>query len=182
MRPVLRRADSVKKMRDAVLDSQVSVYAAHRLDGAIDAAEKYVERFLPDGAAVAARGDQVDGISAATENGRRPVDALHRGQRFSTKLKRRLTERTISEARALQHGSKEAVHIVRYAATLLVSDPRLAAQRARELWQYLSADEPDNQARPQSLEQLIVLVVREFARKVVHLTNYVVRRTAEIPR
>lgn len=210
VRPVLKRADSVKAIRDAMLDSQVSVYAAHRIDGAIDAADKYVERFLPDdtnhsggsggsGSGDGSNSDCVDGHNGTAAGGcnddgaeggegdddrlaSRPVHTLHKGKRFSKKLKRRLTQRTISEARALQHGSREAVHIVRYACELLVRDPRQAYRRAGELWQYLSDEEPDNQARPRTLEQLIVLVVREAARKAVHLTNYVVRTTAKIPR
>lgn len=45
-------------------------------------------------------------------------------------------------------------------------------QKARELWTYLSNDEPENQARPQTIEELIVLVTRESARRLVHLVNY----------
>lgn len=47
VRPVLKRANSVKHIGSAVLDSRVSSYAADRIDGAIDAADKYVERYLP---------------------------------------------------------------------------------------------------------------------------------------
>lgn len=187
VRPVLKRADSVKKMRDAVLDGSMSVYAAQRLDGAIDAADMYVERFLPADQAAdpvdGAPADEADGSGEAVATEVTPNGESCRAHtlRFSKKLKRRLTQRTISEARALQHGSREAVHIGRYAAELLVRDPRQAARRATELWRYLSADEPDNQARPRTLEQLIVLVLRETARKAVHLVNWVVRRTAAVP-
>lgn len=181
VRPVLKRADSVKAIRDAMLDSQVSVYAAHRIGGAIDVADKYVERFLPDANGV----DCTDADSGCVDQrltSSRPVHTMHKGQLFSKKLKRRLTQRTMIEARALQNGSREAVHFVRYACELIVRDPRQACRRAAELWQYLSGDEPDNQARPQTLEQLIVLMVRESARKGVHLTNLAVRVVARIPR
>lgn len=45
--------------------------------------------------------------------------ALHHGQRFSRKLKRRLTQRTLAEARALKKQSKEAINILIYAAELV---------------------------------------------------------------
>lgn len=47
VRPVLKRADSVKLIGNAVLDSRVSAYAADRIEGAIDVADKYVEKYLP---------------------------------------------------------------------------------------------------------------------------------------
>lgn len=47
VRPVLQRAGSVKQLGTAVLDSQLSTYAADRIDGAIDVADKYVEKYLP---------------------------------------------------------------------------------------------------------------------------------------
>ncbi len=50
----------------------------------------------------------------------------------------------------------------------------------RKLWNYLSEDEPENQARPQTLEQLIVLLTRESARKMVHVTNYLFRSIGNV--
>lgn len=47
VRPVIRRANSVKHIGNVVLDNRVSSYAANRIDGAIDAADKYVEKYLP---------------------------------------------------------------------------------------------------------------------------------------
>lgn len=55
VRPVLKRAGSVKQIGTAVLDSRVSTYAADRIDGALDVADKYVDRYLPSSAT-----DQVD--------------------------------------------------------------------------------------------------------------------------
>lgn len=45
--PVLKRADSFKHIGSSVLDSRVSTYAADRIDKAIDAADVYVEKYLP---------------------------------------------------------------------------------------------------------------------------------------
>lgn len=45
--PVLKRADSIKHIGSSVLDSRVSTYAANRIDQAIDAADVYVEKYLP---------------------------------------------------------------------------------------------------------------------------------------
>lgn len=55
-------------------------------------------------------------------------------------------------------------------------------QKAKELWGYLSADEPENQARPVTLEQLIVLLTRESARRVVHLVNFSANVASNIPK
>lgn len=64
-------------------------------------------------------------LSAAAnnvENGdkeSRAIHTFHKGQRLSRKLKRRITQRTILEARALKKHSKEAIHILIYAAELV---------------------------------------------------------------
>lgn len=47
VQPVLHRAESVKQLGSAVLESPLSTYAVDRIDGVIDVADKYVERFLP---------------------------------------------------------------------------------------------------------------------------------------
>lgn len=109
----------------------------------------------------------------------------------------------MAEVNALKKQSKEAVHILIYAAELvwffkihlktkqksdfvpilqIVTDPRQAVQKAKELWAFLSGPEPENQARPQTLEQLIVLLTRESARRVVHLINYTGSSIAQVPR
>lgn len=47
MKPVLSRANSMKNLGHAVLESRVSNYAAGRIDGALVVCDKYVERYLP---------------------------------------------------------------------------------------------------------------------------------------
>lgn len=173
VKPVLQRAESVKKMGVAVLDSKVTSYAAERIDGALDAADKYVDKYLPS--------ETDENNDDASSNHKdeaelKAVQVYHHGQRFSKKLKRRLTERTIIEAKALQNHSKKTVHIVLYAIELILTEPRLAMKKASEQWQLLSKDEPENQARPQNVEELIVLVTRESARKFVHLINYTTKK------
>ncbi|KAH8347223.1 hypothetical protein KR059_006812, partial [Drosophila kikkawai] len=215
VRPVLKRADSVKQIGNAVLESPLTTYAADRIDGAFTAGDKFVDKYLVP---IRTDQDQADGkwLSAIRSRGytkhksnhrdghsqishirfagpqeddneagpdeRGAIKAIHHGQRFSRKLKRRLTQRTIAEARALKKQSKEAIHVLIYAAELIATDPKQAVQRAKELWVYLSADEPENQARPATLEQLIVLLTRESARRVVHLVNFTAHVAANIPR
>lgn len=53
------------------------------------------------------------------DNESKAIHTFHKSQRFSRKLKRRLTQRTILEARALKKQSKEAIHILIYAAELV---------------------------------------------------------------
>lgn len=64
----------------------------------------------------------------------------------------------------------------------IVTDPKKALEKGNELWKYLSQDEPENQARPQTLEQLIVLLTRESARRVVHLVNFTSNAASNLPR
>ncbi|XP_037728734.1 lipid storage droplets surface-binding protein 1 isoform X2 [Drosophila subpulchrella] len=181
VRPVLKRADSVKLIGNAVLESPLTTYAADRIDGAFTAGDKFVDKYL-----VPIQTDQTDGPQEddndTVPDERGAIKAIHHGQRFSRKLKRRLTQRTIAEARALKKQSKEAIHVLIYAAELIATDPKQAVQKAKELWVYLSADEPENQARPATLEQLIVLLTRESVRRVVHLVNFSAHMAANIPR
>ncbi|XP_033162551.1 lipid storage droplets surface-binding protein 1 [Drosophila mauritiana] len=183
VRPVLKRADSVKQIGNAVLESPLTTYAAERIDGAFTAGDKFVDKYLVP---IQTDQDQTDGPQEddndAVPDEKGAIKAIHHGQRFSRKLKRRLTQRTIAEARALKKQSKEAIHVLFYAAELIATDPKQAVQKAKELWVYLSADEPENQARPATLEQLIVLLTRESARRVVHLVNFSAHVAANIPR
>lgn len=43
----MKRADSMKQLGNTVLASKYTVYAAESLDGALDVAEKYVDKYLP---------------------------------------------------------------------------------------------------------------------------------------
>lgn len=56
VKPVLKRADSVKQIGNAVLESPITTYAAERLDGALTAGDKFVDKYL-----VPIDGDQTDG-------------------------------------------------------------------------------------------------------------------------
>ncbi|XP_041766382.1 lipid storage droplets surface-binding protein 1 isoform X1 [Anopheles merus] len=181
MKPVLSRANSMKNLGHAVLESRVSNYAAGRIDGALVVCDKYVERYLPTEPQ-----DQPDSCGAAPtaddSNEMHVVKTFHRGQQLSRKLKRRLTFRTRQELSALKKQSTEAVHVVAYAAELIATNPREALQKAVELWRYLSKDEPENQARPRTLEQVAVLLTRESARKMVHLINFVTGAVTRVPK
>lgn len=64
----------------------------------------------------------------------------------------------------------------------IATDPKLAMQKAKELWATLSLPEPENQARPDTLEQLLVLLTRESARRIVHLVNGTAALAARTPR
>ncbi|XP_030239772.1 lipid storage droplets surface-binding protein 1 isoform X1 [Drosophila navojoa] len=186
VRPVLKRADSVKQIGNAVLESPLTTYAADRIDGAFTAGDKFVDKYLvpihTDQDQTDAPQDDDNEPTGAVANERGAIKAIHHGQRFSRKLTRRLTQRTFAEARALKKQSKEAIHVLIYAAELIATDPKLAMQKAKELWGYLSADEPENQARPVTLEQLIVLLTRESARRVVHFVNYTANVANNLPK
>ncbi|XP_038218983.1 lipid storage droplets surface-binding protein 1 isoform X2 [Zerene cesonia] len=165
---VLRRADSVKQLGTAVLDSRVTAVTATALDRALTTADKYVDRYLPPDYQDAADVTSAES-SGGGESGRARAElALQHGQRLGRKLQRRLTRQALAEAKAI----KEQIHVLVYVAELIATDPILAWQKAKELYASLSKPEPENQARPATLEELVVLLSRETARKVVHLINY----------
>ncbi|XP_076238399.1 lipid storage droplet-1 isoform X2 [Calliopsis andreniformis] len=173
IRPVLMRAGSMKQ-----IGSQAANVAVDTIDGALTVADKYVDRYLPP--------DPADGVVDETDGPPEQISKTTRtfkhGARFSRKLQKRLTHRTLAEARALKEQGTECIHVLLYVAELLVTDPKLAYQKAKELWVTLSLPEPENQARPATLEQLLVLLTRESARRVVHLVNGTAALTAKIPR
>lgn len=47
VQPVMKRANSVKQIGSVVLDNRVSTYAVHRIEDAINVADKYVDIYLP---------------------------------------------------------------------------------------------------------------------------------------
>ncbi|XP_049870746.1 lipid storage droplets surface-binding protein 1 isoform X2 [Pectinophora gossypiella] len=171
---VLRRTDSVKQLGAAVLDSRITAVTASALDRALTTADKYVDKYLPpdnqdaaDVVIIVTNADAVDG--AKDDSGRaKAVQAVQHGARLKRKLQRRLTRQALAEAKAI----KEQIHVLVYVAELVATDPVLAWKKAKELYMSLSQPEPENQARPQTLEELVVLLTRETARKVVHLVNY----------
>ncbi|XP_059054641.1 lipid storage droplets surface-binding protein 1 isoform X1 [Achroia grisella] len=172
---VLRRADSVKQLGTAVLDSRVTAVTATALDRALTTADKYVDKYLPpdnqdaSDVVIVVSAPSVDGEGPEGESGRaRAAQAVQHGARLRRKLQRRLTRQALAEAKAI----KEQIHVLVYVAELIATDPALAWKKAKELYASLSQPEPENQARPATVEELMVLLARETARKMVHLVNY----------
>lgn len=132
---------------------------------ALDSADQYVDKYLP-GDAATENGDAVGGNLA------KGGAALQRADRLSRKLQRRLTRRTLLEARALRKDTENTLHTLVYFAETLVKDPRAFVEQCRAVWNHLSENEPENQVPPETLEERLALLVREVARRVVHLANY----------
>jgi len=53
-----------------------------------------------------------------------------------------------------------------------VKDPKAFVEQCQQVWAHLSENEPENQVPPATLEERLALLIREVARRVVHLTNY----------
>ncbi|XP_050428274.1 lipid storage droplets surface-binding protein 1-like isoform X2 [Adelges cooleyi] len=158
--PVLKRADSVKQLS--------------MLDDALSVADKYVDKYLPD----------QDSNEDATENPKpssQAVKTIRHVNRFSRKLQRRLTRRTIAEAKLLKKQGYDTVQCLVYFADLLAKDPKEFAQKIKVIWEHLSEDEPENQKPPENIEQLLELLTRESARRFVHATNFVSNKIAMGP-
>lgn len=47
VRPILKRADSVKELGNNVLSSKYTAFAADTLDNALNIADKYIDKYLP---------------------------------------------------------------------------------------------------------------------------------------
>ncbi|KAK3932802.1 Lipid storage droplets surface-binding protein 1, partial [Frankliniella fusca] len=132
---------------------------------ALDSADHYVDKYLP-GDAATENGDAVG--SGVIKGGA----ALKRADRLSRKLQRRLTRLTLAEARALRKDTENTLHTLVYFAETLVKDPRAFVEQCRAVWNHLSENEPENQVPPETMEERLALLVREVARRVVHLANY----------
>ncbi|XP_054267127.1 lipid storage droplets surface-binding protein 1-like isoform X3 [Macrosteles quadrilineatus] len=167
--PMLKRADSVKQLSKHGA-SICGELAADRLNNAIDVADKYVDKYLPD---------ITDGAETPSENpaplansDSKTAATFQHVNQFSRKLQRRLTRRTIAEAKALKQQGADTIRCLVYLVDLLARDPKAFMEKGKAMWMELSKDEPENQVPPQNLEQLITLLTREIARRVVHLTNF----------
>jgi len=160
VKPVMTRADSFGDI----------------VDGAIKRADNALDKYLPD------KEPNTNGVE--TENLEELKQKSHalqtyrRSKRLSKKLRNKLTTRTVAEVNAL----KNDVHVLIYAAELIATNPKEAFKRSQEMWTYLSGSEPENQKRPETLEELFVLLVRESARKMVHLVNFTSGHAAKIPK
>lgn len=140
VKPVLKRADSFGDI----------------VDGAIDKADYALDKYLPDKGTTNTNGlDTVDNPDEMKKKNH-AVLTYRRSKRLSKKLKNKLSSRTAAEVKAL----KNDVHILIYAAELIATNPKEAYKRSKEMWAYFSANEPENQKRPETMEQLFVLVVR----------------------
>ncbi|XP_057321671.1 lipid storage droplets surface-binding protein 1 isoform X2 [Microplitis mediator] len=175
VRPVLKRAGSVKQ-----IGSQAASVAADTLDGALTVVDKYVDHYLP--AVAADNAVETEGDPKLNVKTSKTARTIQHGARFSRKLKKRLTRRTLAEAQALKNQGIECVHILMNIFKLIVTDPKMAYQKSKELWAVLSLAEPENQERPHTIDQLLVLLTRESARRIVHLINATTAFATRTPR
>lgn len=117
-------------------------------------ADHALDKYLPDKEDADDKGVEME-LDALQKN--HAVLTYRRSKRLSKKLKHRLSIRTAAEVKAL----KSDVHVLMYAAELIVTHPKQALARSKELWSYLSQNEPENQKRPETMEELFVLLVRQ---------------------
>ncbi|XP_025412300.1 lipid storage droplets surface-binding protein 1 [Sipha flava] len=160
--PVLKRADSVKQLT--------------MLDDALSVADKYVDKYLPD----KDPGEDVPD-KTSVEPSSQTVKTIRHVNHFSRKLQRRLTRRTIAEAKLLKKQGYDTVQCFVYFADLLAKDPKAFMEKMKAIWKHLSEDEPENQKPPANIEQLIEMLSREGARRFVHLTNFAVQNIYTTP-
>ncbi|KAF5276237.1 hypothetical protein FQR65_LT04042 [Abscondita terminalis] len=165
---IINKAQIVKNI---ALESKYTNFAADTLEGALNIAEKYVDIYLPaDGNET--ESEESNEVNSAQTTAEKALHTIHHVDKFSRKLQRRLTRRTLAEAKALKAHSFEAMQALVHVIELIATDPKSALQKGQEMWENLSKDEPENQTRPQNLEEVIVLLTRESARRVVHFVNF----------
>lgn len=189
LEPVLKRADSVKE-----ISIQGANKAAQSIDSVLTAADGIVDKYLPElqlEGGLNPGSDVVDsrsstlysyGLSVVEEPPRNAtVKTIRHVGKFSSTLRRRLTQRTIYEARALKKQGMNIIQVLVQLTDLLARDPKAFVRQMKDLWLSLSEEEPENQAPPQNLEELIVLLTREGARRFVHVANFVSTNFVRIP-
>lgn len=116
-------------------------------------ADHALDKYLPDKEEADNQGAEVE-LDAVNKN--HAVLTFRRSKRLSKKLKHKLSIRTAAEVKAI----RSDINILLYAAELIVIHPKQALARSKELWSYLSQNEPENQKRPETMEELFVLLVR----------------------
>lgn len=138
VKPVLRRTDSISEIVDEVIE---------KADVAID-------KYFPDKVNLE-HCDEVDAVdNCKTKNN--AVRTLLRSRRLSKKIKSKISVRTAAEVKAL----KSDVSILIYGTEYILTNPIGAIRKLNDFWHYLSENEPENQKRPETLEELIVVVMR----------------------
>ncbi|XP_067011188.2 uncharacterized protein [Anabrus simplex] len=180
VQPVLKRTNSIKQFSlekaNHILDSKYAEFAADRLESALDVADKYIDQYLPDDLP-----GQYDPPATNDIGGSKAKQTINHVDKFSRKLQRRLTQRTLIEAKAFKQGGQDTLQYMLFLAELFARDPKAVYQMALDLWATLSKDEPENQVPPANLEQLTVMLIRETARRIVHLMNYTGNGVVQLP-
>ncbi|KAK9507532.1 hypothetical protein O3M35_007368 [Rhynocoris fuscipes] len=174
VQPVVKRADSVKQL-SVQEASKYGEIAASRIDSALDVADLYVDKFLPDAS------DSTDSKIDSKPGESKTIQTIEHVNRLSRKLQRRLTRRTLEEARALRKQGADTVQVLLHLLDLAIRDPKQFVEKMKTVWNHLSQDEPENQIPPANLEQLIAMLTRESARRFVHLTNFTIETAANLP-
>ncbi|KAF5278617.1 hypothetical protein FQA39_LY00659 [Lamprigera yunnana] len=165
---VISKAQIVKSL---ALESKYTGFAAETVEGALKVADKYVDFYLPPDSneTIEEPNQVVPNDGTITE---RAINTIHHVDKFSRKLQRRLTKRTLAEAKVLKEHTFEAIHALVHVIKLVTTDPKTALHKGQELWTALSKNEPENQAAPQNLEEVLILLTRESARRIVHFVNF----------
>ncbi|XP_076651914.1 lipid storage droplets surface-binding protein 1-like [Halictus rubicundus] len=159
IKPVLTRAESMTQIGSFVANA-----TAERLNDALTNLEKRIDHYLP-----ADPVDEVDYPNTTKNISKTKLTVIH-GVRCSRKLQRGLTRQTIAETRALMRLGQTFADVIK----LVLTDPMMAMQQATSMWKALSLPEPENQVRPSTVEESLVLLLREISRWFVHAVNNVV--------
>lgn len=135
---MLKRANSISEIVDEVIE---------KADVAID-------KYFPDKVNLE-HCDEVDAVDTCKSKNH-AVRTLLRSQRLSKKIKSKISVRTAAEVKAL----KSDVSILIYGTEYILTNPIGAIRKLNDFWHYLSENEPENQKRPETLEELVVVVMR----------------------
>ncbi|XP_031332501.1 lipid storage droplets surface-binding protein 1-like [Photinus pyralis] len=175
-------ADIVQKattVTNIALESKYTGIAADRLDSALNVAEKYLDQYLP--ADPNDSDKEVLNCDTAHSPAEKALHTIYHVDKISRKFQRRLTKRTLLEAKALKEHSTEAVQALLHIIDLIATDPKVALQKGQEIWASLSKSEPENQVPPQTIDEVLFMLTREAARRVVHFVNFTTGVVKQLP-
>lgn len=161
------------------LENKYTGIAADGLDSALNVAEKYLDQYLP--ADPNDSDKEVLNCNTAHSPAEKALHTMQHVDKISRKFQRRLTKRTLLEAKALKEHSTEAVQALLHIIDLIATDPKVALQKGQEIWASLSKSEPQNQVPPQTIDEVIFMLTREAARRVVHFVNFTTGVVKQLP-
>jgi hypothetical protein len=121
MKPVISKALRMRRFSEAMLDSRVTKYAVEKLENALNKADKYVDKYLPEEDQNKSEQTVKRSFPKPADKLKKAVHAIKHAERLNKTLRQRLTQRALLEARALKRQTTQTINVLAYSAKLVRS-------------------------------------------------------------